>query len=180
MEILGNVNSLKKSIEKDYEKKIRQIEEDAKEKAAEISKNAKKETEELISKMRLDSESEANKAYSLIISEETMNVKKKYEEKREAYINEIFAEAKKQSPAVAKSPLYIKFVKKNAPKGGFDAVTDNDACKKLFPNARISKGFSGVRFVSDDVTYDFSIEAAIESKKDVLRHTINEKLFKAL
>ncbi len=178
MKVLGNINALKKSIEQTYSDKIKAIDNETKEKVAEINSKAKKEMDEKVSKMQLDTESEVSKTYSRLISEETMTVKKQYEEKREAYINEIFDEAEKQAATIAHSDGYLKLVKSKAPKGKFDIVADSTYYEKEFSGLKTSKEFHGLKFVSAEVTYDFSIESSIASKRDVLRHIINEKLFK--
>ncbi len=178
MKVLGNINTLKKSIEKTYSDKIKAIDNETKEKIAEINSKAKKQMDERISKMQLDTESEVSKTYSRLISEETMIVKKQYEEKREAYINEIFDESEKQATTIAHSEAYLKLVKDKAPTGKFNIMADSTYYEKEFSGLKICKGFYGIKFVSDEVTYDFSIESSIASKRDILRRIINEKLFK--
>ena len=178
VKVLGNVNSLKKSIEKSYSDKIKAIDEETKEKVAEINSRAKKEMDEKVAKLKLDTESEVSKTYSRLISEETMEVKKGYEEKREAYINEVFDDAIDQASKIAHSEAYLKLVKSKAPTGKFDIIADSSYYEKEFPGVKTSKGFHGIKFVSDEVTFDFSIESSIASRRDILRHVINERLFK--
>lgn len=178
MKILGNINSLKKSIEQSYNAKLKAIEEETKQKIAEINNAAKKQMDETVSKLQLDTESDVSKTYSRILSEETMEVKKKYEEEREACIREVFSEAEKQADKKAHSPVYMKYLASKAPKGKFDVIGDSQYYKKKFSKIKVVKqGFHGIKLVSDDVTYDFSIESAIASKKDILRHKVNEVLF---
>jgi len=177
MKVFGNANALKKSIEKTYSDKVKEIDNGAKEEIKEINDQAKKEMDELVAKLQLATESEVNKTYSRKISEQTMEVKKRYEEQREACINEVFEEAEKQAAKIAHSAAYTKFVKKNMPKGRFTIVADGPYFKKAFPRAKVERGFHGIKFVSNEVTFDFTLNSAIASKRDALRHMVNEKLF---
>lgn len=179
MEVFGNVDALKKSIEKKYSLKIKDVEKERDKHLAEIDRDIKKELNLLKSKMKNATDSEVKKMYSIVLSEEKLKSKKEFEEKRESLINSVFEEAKKKARKIAHSKEYLSYVDKNMPKGekGLSIIGDSDFYKKEFPDLKIDENIIGLKFKSSELTYDFTLDNTINSKRDVLRHEISKILF---
>jgi len=178
MEVFGNVEALKGAIEKKYSSKIRDVEKDRDKQLAEIDKELKKKLELLKSRMKTTTGAAIKKTHSMILSSEKLKAKKEFEEKREALIESVFAKAEKKAKTVAHSKEYLDFVKKSVPKdNNLSVIGDSDYYKKDFPKLKIDKKIVGLRFESEDIIYDFTLDNLIASKKDVLRHEVSKILF---
>lgn len=178
MEVFGNVEGLKSSIEKKYSSEIKLIKAEREKQLKEVDKKLKKELELLRSQMETLTDADVKKAYSKILSEEKLKAKKEFEEKREAIINSIFAEAEKKALKIVHTSEYINFVKKNRPKEkGLLVVGDSNYYKKSFPKIKLDKNILGLKFESEGVIYDFTLDNIIASKKDVLRQEVSRILF---
>lgn len=179
MEVFGDAEALKKVIESKYSLRIKEAEKEKDKKLEEIDKELKKKLEILNAHMKMTSEAEAKKAYSMVLSKEKLNAKKEFEELREKLIDSVFKEADKRAKKFAHSEEYIEFVRENMPKDSKAiCVGDSDYYKKLMPNIKVDNNLVGVKFESDGVIYDFTLNNIIESKKDVLRQEISKVLFK--
>lgn len=177
MEIFGNVEALKGAIEKKYSSKIKEIEKEKEKQLGEIDEELKKKLELLRSHMKTIMDAEVNKAYSMILSGEKLKAKKEFEEKREALIDAVFKEAEKKAKSIVHTKEYIDFVNKNMPKEESLVIGDGDYYKKFFPKLKIDKNIMGLRFESEGVIYDFTLDNMIEAKRDVLRHEVSKVLF---
>jgi vacuolar-type H+-ATPase subunit E/Vma4 len=178
MEVFGNVEALKKAIEKKYSSMIKDIEKEKETQLVEIDKELKKKLGLLRSHMKTETDAETKKAGSMILSAAKLQAKKEFEEKREAIIESIFDKAKKKAKDVAHSSEYTDFVKKNMPDTkGLSVIGDSDYYSKLFPDLKIDKKIIGVKFEAEGVVYDFTLDSIIASKKDILRHEVSKILF---
>jgi len=177
MEVFGNIEALKEAIEKKYTSKIREVEKEKEKQLNEIDKELKKKLNLLDSRMKTASDAEVKKTHSVILSEEKLKAKKEFEEKREELINKVFKEAEKKSKKIVRSKEYIDYVKSNIPKEKDLKVTGSDALKKHFPKLKVDKNILGLKFESEGIIYDFTLDNMINSKKDVLRHEISKVLF---
>jgi len=178
MEIYGNIEALKSSIEKRYSSEIKKVEEDRKKQVIEIGKELKNQLVLLQSSMKTLINAEVKKAHSMIISEEKLKAKKEFEEKRESLINKVFKEAEKKAKKIAHTKEYLDFVQKNMPKEeGFSIIGDSDYYNKIFPEIDIDKNLIGIKFESEGLVYDFTLNKIIASKRDVLRHEVSKTLF---
>ncbi|MFH1642565.1 MAG: hypothetical protein ABIC04_06740 [Nanoarchaeota archaeon] len=177
MEVFGNVEALKSSIERNYTLQIKKLNIEKEKKLAEIDKIFKKEQDILRSQMKTATDAAVKKAHSMILSEEELKAKKEFEKKRDAIIESVFKEAMKQAERKVHTKEYLDFVKKNMP-DGMKAIADSDYYKKIAPDLTIDKNMQGIKFVSEDVIYDFGLNNLIESKKDILRQEISGVLFK--
>lgn len=178
MEVFGNIEALKKAIEKKYASVIKEAEKEKENQLAEIDKELKNELELLRSHMKTGTDAEAKKAGSMILSSAKLQAKKEFEEKREAIIESVFEKTMKKAKDIAHSKEYTDFVKKNLPDAkGLSAIGDSDYYKKLFPDLKIGKKVLGLKFEAEGVVYDFSLDSIIASKKDILRHEVSKVLF---
>lgn len=183
MEVFGNIEALKRAIEKRYENEIKALEEETDKKIQELKKEAEKEI--ALDKSRIDTLKAAaeKKAYSKVMSEEKLNAKKEFEQKREELINKVFEIAEKEAKKVTRSKEYIAFIKKNIPKVSdkkIEATADSAIYKKCLPSKikiKIDKNITGIKLREGNITYDLTIDEAIRSKKEVLRHKISTILF---
>ena len=179
MEVYGNVDSLKKAIKNKYSSEIKEVENEKEKQLAEVAKELKKKLELLRSHMKTEIDAEVKKTHSMILSAAKLASKKEFEEKREALIESVFKEAEKKAKEIAHGKEYIDFVKKNMPDvKGLSAIGDSDYYEEFFPELMIDKGIIGVKFESKGVTYDFTLDRIIASKKDILRHEVSKVLFK--
>ena len=178
MEVFGNAEALKGAIEKKYSSKIKDVEKDRDKQLAEIDKELKKKLELLRSRMKTTTDADIKKTYSMILSSEKLKAKKEFEEKREALIESVFEKAGKKAKKIAHSKEYIDFVKKNIPKEkNLVVIADGDYYKKDFPKLKIDKKIVGLRFESEGLIYDFTLDNLIASRKDVLRYEVSKLLF---
>lgn len=178
MEIYGNVEALKGAIEKKYSSKIKEVEKETEKQLAEIDKELKKKLELLKARMKTTTDAEVKKTHSMILSSEKLKAKKEFEEKREALIDEVFKKAEKKALKIAHSKEYMDYVKSNVPeKEGIDAIGDGEYYKKEFPKLKVDKSIVGIKFESEGVIYDFTLNNIIASKKDVLRQEVSKILF---
>jgi len=178
MEIFGNVEGLKGSIERKYSSKIKQVEKEKEKQLEEIDEELKEKIELLRSKMGTAIGGDVRKTHSMILSEEKLKSKREFEEKRESIINKVFKEAEKKAKKIAHSKAYIDYVKANLPKKGkFSVKCDGAYYKKFFSKLKIDKKLVGLKFESEGLVYDFTLDNIIDSKKDVLRQEVSKVLF---
>ncbi|MBW2983938.1 V-type ATP synthase subunit E [Candidatus Woesearchaeota archaeon] len=178
MQVFGNVEALKKAIEKRYSSMVKDVEKDKENQLAEINEELKEKIGLLKAHMKTNIDAEVKKTHSMILSAARLNAKKEFEEKREAIIESVFREAEKGAKDIAHTAEYIGFVKKNISKTkGLTVIGDSDYYKDSFPGLKIDKGIIGLKFKSEEVVYDFALDNIIASKKDVLRHEVSKVLF---
>ncbi|MBW2975161.1 V-type ATP synthase subunit E [Candidatus Woesearchaeota archaeon] len=178
METFGNVEALKSSIEKRYQAEIKNAEKDRDKQLAEIAKELKSRLDILESDMKTATNAEVRKAYSMILSEEKLKAKKEFEEKREWLINAVFREAAKKAKDIVHSSGYVDYIKSSMPdEKGLSVVGDSDYYSKFFPGLKVNDDIVGLRFESENVVYDFTLNNIIASKKDILRHEVSRILF---
>ena len=178
METFGNIEALKGAIEKKYSSKIKQTEKERDQTLADIDKELNKKLELLKSHMETTTDAEVKKTHSMILSGEKLKAKKEFEEKREELIEGVFKEAGKKAKSIAHSKEYLDYVESNLPGGEFSSIGDSNYYEKAFPNMEIDKELIGVKFESNGVIYDFTLNNIIASKKDILRHEVSKVLFK--
>ena len=82
MEVYGNVEALKKAIEKKYSSMVKDIEKEKAEQLAEIGKELKGKLELLKSHAKTERDAEVKKTSSMISSSAKLSAKKEFEEKR--------------------------------------------------------------------------------------------------
>lgn len=178
MEVFGNIEALKKAIERKYASIVKDAEKEKEKQLAGIDRELKGKLELLRSHMKTEGDAEVKKTTSMISSAAKLKAKKEFEEKREAMIESVFEKAMKKAKDIAHSKDYTDFVKKNVPDTkGLSAVGDSDYYSKVFPEIKIDKSIIGVKFVSEGVVYDFTLDNMIYSKKDILRHEVSKILF---
>lgn len=178
MQVFGNVEALKKAIEKKYSSMIKDIEKDKEKQLADIAKELKEKLSLLKSHMETETDAEVKKTTSMILSSARLNAKKEFEEKREAIIESVFKEAEKRAKEIVHTDEYIDFVKKNMPKAkGLSVIGDSDHYKEPFPDLKVDKDIIGLKFESEGAVYDFTLDNIIASKKDVLRHEVSKVFF---
>ncbi len=181
MEIYGNIDGLKQAIEKKYADEIKKIEDET----SSIIKQLEKESNNKISlkKSRISTltNAEIRKATSKISSEENLKAKKEFEQKREDVINQVFDMAFKKAVTIAHSRKYIDFLKKNMPNEAkkYEITADSDFYKEYFPEAKINidNTIIGIKFRVGEITYDFTLDGAIKSQKDILRNKVSKTIF---
>jgi vacuolar-type H+-ATPase subunit E/Vma4 len=178
MEAFGNIEGLKKAIQQKYSLKIREVEKERDKELKSIEKDLKKALKLQESRMKTNTDAAAKKTYSMILSSEKLKAKKEFEEKREALIEAVFRNARKQARTVAHSREYVDFVAKNAPKEpGIIIKGDAELYKQTFPELHLDESLLGIKFVSEGVIYDFTLDNMIDSKKDILRQEVSNILF---
>ncbi|MBN2457915.1 hypothetical protein JXB31_02165 [Candidatus Woesearchaeota archaeon] len=180
MEIYGNVESIKQAIQKKFDDDIKAADNEKKAQIEGIMREAKEKEELISARISTMTESEVKKATSKIKSEEILKAKTEFEQKREEIIDKIFEMAIKNARKLAHEKGYIEMVKKSLPKEQhYELICDSDAYKRSFPKAKlkIDKDIIGIKVLAGDVTYDFTIDSEIKSKKDILRNKISGVLF---
>ncbi len=181
MEIYGNIDALKQSIEKKYADEIKKIEDETSAVIKQLEKEANNKVALINSRISTLTNAEIRKAASKIQSEENLKAKKEFEHKREELINHIFDMALKKSTTIVHSNHYIGFLKKNMPNESkkYEIIADSKFYTKYFPKTKIEvdNTIIGVKFRLGNITYDFTLDGAINAKKDVLRNKVSKTLF---
>lgn len=179
MKIYGDIEALKSSIEKKYGQKIGEVERATDKKIEGMRKEADEKIALKKAHISTLTESEVRKEYSKILSEEELKARNEFEKKRDSMIKKIFGDAKKGAKKKAHNKKYISHLKANMPKGkGFSVVADSKAAyKTVSDNIKVDKSIAGVKFVSEDLSYDFTLDGAIDAKREQLRHAIIKALF---
>ncbi len=179
MKVIGNIESIKKSIEQRYQKELAEANKVIEQQIAEMKSQAEEKISLMRAKMKVNAEQDAKKEEAKIISEEKLKAKRAYEEKREGLINAVFEEAEKEKVKKAHTKAYIDFVKKQMPEGRLTAIADSDYYKKDIKAEKweIDKSITGIKFVRDNMIFDFTMDAALNSYKERLRHVVSETLW---
>ncbi len=178
MEVYGNISALKKGIEERYKNEIAQIEKEAEDKAKDFDAKKKKRLQVLKADFKTRKGEKVKEAKQRVLNEKKLEAKKEFELEREKLIQQVFEDVKKKASKIVLTKQYIEYVKKNVPKEkGFLAMVGPAFLKKSFPKSKEEKGLIGVKFVGDEIIYDYSINALLEAREDFVRHTITKNLF---
>ena len=178
MEAKGNIELIKDSIKKKYDKEIEDINQSAKEETKKLEMEAAKKVNEEVDKIKNSSDTESEKAYSRILNEERLKAKAEFEEEREGFIKKVFSEAMDRARDFARKKEYLEFVKSRAPKESFQVIAGDAFFKEHFDDVEIDENIRGVKFRSKEVLYDLSLDGIMSSKKDILRHEASRILFR--
>ena len=110
MEVYGNVEALKKAIEKKYHSMIQGIEKDKKKQLTDMLEEVRENLSLLKSHMKTQTDAEVKKTTSMTLSAAKLSAKKEFEEKREAIIESVFSKAAEKAKDIAHSKEYLDFV----------------------------------------------------------------------
>ena len=178
MQVLGNIDLLKKEIEKTYSEKLNDFK---KEKTEEFNREKIELAEQhqsKLKKIKAELKNEERKVYRTALAEEKLNAKKEFESKREKMINQVFDTAKERSKDNLLSEDYISFIKEFVKeKKGIDLVGGYEEYKKTFPEIVINPKITGIIGKQGNNVFDFTHNTFIKSKKLDLRHEISRILF---
>ena len=178
METFGNIESLEKKIEAKYQSQIREIEASAQKEADGILDNSEKQIAVLLEQAKTDAKEAALEAKQRVFNEQKLVAKKEFEFAREKFIQQVFEEVKIQAPIVALTKEYIKFAKQNAPAGKKVVVYANSPkYRNFFPKMVLDKSIIGIRFESENLVHDLSIDGALTSKSEEIRRIIISEMF---
>lgn len=180
MQVFGKAEELKEFMKKKYDAEIDQLNKENNKQVSYVEADIERELSAMRNKMDAQSHREAEQAKSKTFSEEKLLAKKEFEKTREELIDNVFADIEKALPSLAHSPRYLAYLKKKTKgmdKKKFTVKADGDYYKKLFPKYTKDTSTVGVKMVSGEVTYDFSLTTALEVNKELLRHEVSEVLF---
>lgn len=178
MKVFGNIKGLKKAIKEKYSSKIDDIKRERNKEIEKINNELKERVKLKKSNMKVILESERKKAFSMVMSSTELKSKSEFEEKRESLIMSVVKEAYEKAKKIVHTKQYLDFVKKNMPKDkSLSIIGDSDFYKKDFSKIKIDKSIVGIKFIGEYITYDFTLDNLISSKKEILRHEINKILF---
>ena len=177
MHSTGNIEYLKKEIEKTYLKELDQFRHEAqsrrKDELKKIEASHKKEVRDVTDSLEKEKQSE----YRTTLSEEMLGAKKDFEEAREKQIINVFSEAENRCDEMLYRDDYIDRIKgfvENCSKisGG------SERYKEIFPDIEINNRQKGIVVERNHQVFDFTFDTFIESRKLDLRHKISKVLFK--
>ncbi|MAF80008.1 hypothetical protein CL629_02930 [bacterium] len=175
MEVYGNIENLKRAIEDGYKAEIRELNKD---KAAQIKKDkAESDGAKTLLQQQFKQEIDAKvlEERTMVLNEQKLATKRKFEEAREAMIQTVLEETKKEFPKIAKSSKYIALVKKTAPKQS--KIYCGSGLKKNFKGSTEEKGLNGVKCVKNSIIYDMSLDALFEAKESKIREKVIKELW---
>jgi vacuolar-type H+-ATPase subunit E/Vma4 len=178
MEVSGNLELLKREIQRSYTEKLDSFEKECMLTFNETKKKIEEEHDKALLEIKKDLQNEEKNVFKATLSEEKLNAKKEFENKREEVIAQVFAEAEERSREVLLSKEYIDAVKAaTKEKESVEFIGGFEEYKKSFPAIKIDKKTDGI-VVKDIVNViDFTFSAFAESKKLELRHRISNLLF---
>ncbi|MCD6414002.1 MAG: V-type ATP synthase subunit E [Candidatus Diapherotrites archaeon] len=180
MQTFGDVERLKEAIKKKYDAEISAIQRQTEEEIRAIQAETKEKIKLMAANIRSQAEREAVQAESKVLSEERLKAKREFEKTREQLIEKTFSEIRAKLASVAHSKRYLNFIKKKLNEINLEhytVIADSSYYKTIFPNYTTDKNIIGVKLVSDNMTYDLTLDTALEAKKDELRLKISELLW---
>jgi vacuolar-type H+-ATPase subunit E/Vma4 len=175
----GDVEALKRSIKNRYDSEIRDLKKRYEKEKRDIEEKIQREVKSIISEAKIAADREAAQERSRVFSEEKLKAKREFEEAREEVINRVFSEVRKEIPKVTHSPRYIAYLKKKKRELDLEksqAFADGGYYEKVFPKWKKDAGIVGVRLLSEEAAYDFTLDSVLESKKEMLRMEISKAL----
>lgn len=177
METIGDIEELKKKIEEQYQKQITETEASTQKEVQNIAAQTQEKISLIEEQAQTDAKEAAKEAKQRVFNEQKLKAKKEFEFAREKIVQKVLEEVKKQAPKIALSNEYIGFAKKNAPKGTKITVFGNSPkYKKHFSKMIFDKSITGLRFESENIVHDMSVDKIIEANEDAIRRIIVEEL----
>lgn len=179
MEVHGNIEELKKAVAKKYELEINKIKADTEKAIKSVHEEHRTKLDALKDQMKQKAHMEVQKAYAKVLSSEKLAAKKAFEERREHLISQVFEKAQKAALEVAHSDQYKEYVKKHIPTTEFSVVADSEQYKDLFKDVsmEVDPHIAGVKLQAGNTIIDLTLDGAIASRKEVLRHGVSKVLF---
>lgn len=179
MQVFGKAEELKEFMRKKYDSDIKEVGKEHELNAQKAKREIEKEVNALKSKARSQTQREVVQARSKTFSEEKLKAKKEFEKTREELIHTVLVRAEKGLPGLVHSKRYLNYLSKKA-KGlkNCEVVADSDYYKKLFPKYTKDPTIIGVKLVSGEVTYDFTLSTAFKANKELLRREVSNVLFR--
>jgi vacuolar-type H+-ATPase subunit E/Vma4 len=176
MNVSGNVDHLKKEIQRSYADKLAEFKKQSMKQFDEERKKLEEDHKKKVVLVEEEIKEEEQEMFKSALSEEKLNAKKEFENKREALINEVFDEADKNAKKILAEKSYAKMI--NA------FVKDKDVelvgmkiLQKTFPKMAVDDNVFGVIVKQNEQIFDFTFTTFIESRKLDLRHKVSEILF---
>jgi vacuolar-type H+-ATPase subunit E/Vma4 len=175
MEVIGDIEGMKAAIRAEYQKRLRDIEEQKRTRLAEVKAKAKAESSALKKRHAGELEARLREARGIVLNEQKLSAKRRFEEAREAMISDVIEAARKRFQTVVGSKRYLDFVRKRVPKK--TVVYGPPSLKKHFRGLRVEKGLTGIRFVQGNVICDLTLESLLEAKEAAVRDRIIKALW---
>ncbi len=178
MQVSGNLNGLKKEIEKSYATKLDAFKAEQKEAFEESKKTLLEKHKRSLNRTKMDIEAEEHNVFRTTLSEEKLSAKQEYEQKREELLSDIFDAAQKKAGKAVKSKGYVSLVKKAAAKiknASFEG--SEKSYEKDFPGIVINDKIQGIIVKSDKEIFDFTYPSFIASERSKLRDMLSKELF---
>lgn len=178
MQVLGNLDLLKKEISKSYSEKLAEF---SKEKEEEFNKEKAEILEQhniQLKKLKTSLFNEEKKVFKTTLAEEKLNAKKEFENKREKLINKVFETSAEKSKDILLRDDYINFIKEFIrEKKEIELIGNFQEYERHF-DIKLDNNLNGIIVKQGDEIFDFTYDRFIESRKLDLRHKISILLFK--
>ena len=178
MKVLGSVNLLKKEIENTYKKKLNEFEKEQTEEWNKEKIGLMEEHGKNLKKIEAELKNEEKKVFKTALSEEKLNAKKEFENKRENLINSVFEKALEGSRDVLLSKEYTESVKEFIKeKENIELAGNYEEYKTDFQGITLDNKLNGLIMKEGNKVFDFTYNTFIDSRRLDLRHKISRLLF---
>jgi len=179
MKAFGNAEAVKAFIKNKYDKQIQEIRQQVKQEREKSSEEVNQRLQEAEASIEDSMKLELRQARTRAATRAKMEAKLGFQETREQLINQVLDEARKKMLDVAHSKKYLDYLKKYSKQlpDGVKIYADSDYYKNVFPKYSINDSIIGVKAEGKEVTYDFTLPALLENKKDKVRQAVSKTLF---
>jgi hypothetical protein len=171
MQVFGDARKLKDSLRKEYGRKIGEARASARKEISLIGSEEKRRNEGLRQQMLSEIESMKMEAKAVTLNEEKLNAKRSFEESRERMVEELLSDIRKELPVKMKEKEFLSFLSKNAPKN-YDAAVGHSHFKGKFRRFKVDNEVLGVRFRTENMLIDLSLNGLLEARSDRIREKI--------
>lgn len=178
MKTVGDPASLKKAVVRHYHSEERELKKEANERIKKIRdwRGARISKIKNSRKARMQSIRETAKRRA--INEARLAAQLEYQGKKEETVNLIVDEARKGLKKLSLSKEYFNYVKDRLPSGEYTAYCSDAKYKELFgKNMKIEKGIIGVKIVTGETTYDFTLDSLMDSRMSEVKMAASRTLF---
>lgn len=171
MEVVGDINEFKDSIRKDFEDRIRHVDADSKEEIIRIENENEERLDGLRQQLKAEIARKAEEMKAITLNEQKLEAKSTFEETREKMVQELLSDIEKELPKKMKQKDFLDFLSKHSPKT-YKSALGHSHFKGKFRNLKVDNSVFGVRFRTENMLIDLSLNGLLEAKAESNREKI--------
>ncbi|MFC2174540.1 hypothetical protein ACFLQ2_01595 [archaeon] len=179
MQVVGNLRGLEKAVKERYRSDAKSLDSEAKARIKKIRDWQSTQVKEIKASRKARLESVQETAKRRVINEANMAARMEYQREKEKYISSVVDEADKGLKKLSESKEYLDYVKAHLPKlKDYTAYCGSAKYTDLFGDkAKLDKTIVGVKIVSGETTYDFTLDSLMESRVSEVKMAASKALF---